>query len=58
MNLVIGAMTVAEFQANCLEALEKVDETGEPVFITKDRVPSATLRSMKKKPKRLFGVNS
>ena len=58
MNLVIGAMTVAEFQANCLEALEKVDETDEPVFITKDGVPSATLRSMKTKPKSLFGVNS
>ena len=58
MNLVIGAMTVAEFQANCLKALEKVDETGEPLFITKDGVPSATLRSMKTKPKSLFGMNS
>ena len=36
---------MAEFEAKCLEVIEKVDETGEPVFITKDGVPIATLYS-------------
>ena len=52
----MSVMTIAEFTANCLEVIENVDATGEPVFITKDGVPIASLYSSRRKPKSLFGV--
>lgn len=52
----MSVMTVAEFQANCLEVIENVDATGEPVFITRDGVPIASLYAFGRKPKSLAGV--
>ena len=52
----MSVMNVEEFQANCLEVIKMVDETGEPVFITRDGVPIASLYSYGRKPKSLFGV--
>lgn len=52
----MSVMNVEEFQANCLEVIKMVDETGEPVFITRDGVPIVTLRSIQRKPKTLLGV--
>ena len=41
----MSVMTIAEFTANCPEVLENVEATGEPVFITRDGVPIASLYS-------------
>ena len=41
-----------------LEVIEKVEETGEPVFITKDGVPITTLYPAQRKPKSIAGVMS
>jgi antitoxin (DNA-binding transcriptional repressor) of toxin-antitoxin stability system len=49
---------MAEFEAKCLEVIEEVDETGEPVFFTKDGVPIATLYPAQRKPKSIAGVMS
>ena len=52
----MSVMTVEEFTANCQEVIEQVDATGEPVYITRDGVPIASLYSSRRKPKDLFGV--
>ena len=52
----MSVMTLKDFTANCLQVIENVDATGEPVFITKDGVPIVTLYSAQKKPQNLFGV--
>ena len=52
----MSVMNVEEFQANFLEVIQMVDETGEPVFITRDGVPIVSLFSTQRRPKDLFGV--
>ena len=52
----MSVMNVEEFQANFQEVIKMVDETGEPVFITRDGVPIVSLYSAQRKPKSLFGV--
>ena len=52
----MSVMTVEEFQANCQKVIEHVDATCEPVFITRDGVPIASLYAFGRKPKDLFGV--
>lgn len=52
----MSVMDIGEFQSNFQEVIKMVDETGEPVFITRDGVPIITVRSIQRKPKSLLGV--
>jgi len=46
----------SEFKAKCLQIMDQVAETGEPVLITKNGVPITELIRAKRKPKTLFGA--
>ena len=48
-------MTAAEFKARCLEIMDRVAETGEPVIVTKRGRPVAQLAPIRAKPKTLRG---
>lgn len=48
-------MTAAEFKARCLEIMDRVAETGEPVIVTKRGRPIAQLAPIRTKPKTLRG---
>ena len=48
-------MSAAEFKARCLQAMDEVAETGEPVVVTKRGRPVAQLVPIAKKPKTLRG---
>lgn len=45
-----------EFKAKCLNLMDQVAKTGEPVVITKHGKPIAQLAPIKRKPKTLFGA--
>lgn len=46
----------SEFKAKCLEIMDDVAATGEPVVITKCGVPVAQLTPVRQKPESLFGA--
>jgi len=48
-------MSAAEFKAKCLQVMEQVAATGEPVVVTKRGKPVAQLGPVSKKPKTLRG---
>jgi len=48
-------MTAAEFKARCLEIMDRVAETGEPVIVTKRGRPVAQLAPIRAKPTTLRG---
>ena len=52
MEIVIAS----EFKAKCLEIMDEVAATGEPVIITKHGVPVAQLVPEVQKPETLFGA--
>lgn len=45
----------SEFKAKCLQIMDEVAETGEPVVITKNGVPITELIPARRMPKTLFG---
>lgn len=47
----------SEFKARCLQFMDEVAETREPVVITKHGKPVCQLVPYKPKPKTLFGVS-
>ncbi|MBI4514724.1 MAG: type II toxin-antitoxin system prevent-host-death family antitoxin [Deltaproteobacteria bacterium] len=48
-------MTAAAFKAHCLQAMEEVAATGDPIVVTKRGKPMAQLVAIGKKPKTLRG---
>jgi prevent-host-death family protein len=48
-------MSAAEFKAKCLQAMEQVAATGEPIIVTKRGKPIAQLAPVSRKPKTLRG---
>jgi len=48
-------MSAAEFKAKCLQAMEQVAATGEPIIVTKRGKPVAQLAPVSRKPKTLRG---
>jgi prevent-host-death family protein len=48
-------MSAAEFKAKCLQAMEQVAATGEPIVVTKRGKPIAQLAPVSRKPKTLRG---
>ena len=48
-------MTAAEFKAKCLQAMDHVAATGEPIVVTKRGKPVAQLGPVVQKPKTLRG---
>lgn len=49
-------MKASEFKAKCLQVMDEVAKSGEPVLITKNGVPTAQLSPLKNKPQKLFGA--
>jgi len=49
-------VTAAEFKAKCLDLMDQVAATGNPVTITKRGKPVAQLVPAVKRPKSLFGA--
>ncbi len=47
----------SEFKARCLQLMDEVAETREPVVVTKHGKPVCQLVPYKPKPKTLFGVS-
>ena len=48
-------MSAAEFKAKCLQAMEQVAATGDPIIVTKRRKAIAQLAPVARKPKTLRG---
>jgi prevent-host-death family protein len=48
-------MKAAEFKARCLEVMEEVAASGEPVIVTKRGRPVAQLAPLSRRPKSLRG---
>ena len=49
-------VSVSEFKATCLELLRNVEETGEPVLVTKHGRPVAEVRApQKQRARNVFG---
>ena len=48
-------LKVSEFKAKCLQIMDEVAATGEPVVITKKGVPTAELIPARRRRKTLFG---
>ncbi len=46
----------SEFKAKCLQIMDEVAETGEPVIITKHGVPITELVPARRKPDKVFGA--
>jgi prevent-host-death family protein len=53
MTRTIGA---GEFKAKCLRLIDEVNESGEPLIVTKRGKPVVEVRPAAAKPKRLFGA--
>jgi prevent-host-death family protein len=51
----VRTMSAAEFKAKCLQVMEQVAATGEPVVVTKRGRPVAQLGPVARKPKTLRG---
>ncbi|HED14438.1 MAG TPA: type II toxin-antitoxin system Phd/YefM family antitoxin [Gammaproteobacteria bacterium] len=46
------------FKATCLALMDKINETGEEIIITKNGRPVSRLLPYRNKPKTLFGLHS
>jgi prevent-host-death family protein len=49
-------MKASAFKATCLQVMDEVEKTGEPVLITKNGKPVSKLVPARIRPKSLFGV--
>lgn len=49
-------MTASAFKAKCLQLMDEVAATGEPVLITKNGQPMCQLVPYRRKPKTLYGA--
>jgi prevent-host-death family protein len=49
-------INASEFRARCLQLMDEVAETGEPVIITKNGKPISRLVPYRLKPDTLFGA--
>jgi prevent-host-death family protein len=49
-------VTASEFKAKCLQIIDEVAATGEPVVITKGGIPLTQLVPMKRRSKSLLGT--
>jgi prevent-host-death family protein len=49
-------MKASEFKAKCLQIMDEVAESGEPVVITKNGKPVSKLMPVDERPKTLFGA--
>jgi prevent-host-death family protein len=49
-------MTASAFKAKCLQLMDEVAATGEPVIITKNGQPICQLVPYRRKPKTLYGA--
>ena len=47
----------SEFKAKCLQIMDEVSASGEPVVITKNGKPLTQLVPYRQKPKSLFGLH-
>ena len=47
----------SEFKARCLQLMDRVAETGEPIVVTKNGKPVAQLAPLQKKPNTLYGLH-
>lgn len=52
----MGRMAAGEFKARCLEMMDRVNELGEEIVITKYGKPVARLVPAESTPARLFGA--
>jgi prevent-host-death family protein len=48
-------MKASEFKAKCLQVMDDVAETGEPVVVTKNGRPISRLEPFRDRPSTLFG---
>jgi prevent-host-death family protein len=63
--MAMSAVELSELKSRCLELVDEVARTGEPVVITRDGKPVARLEAAERKvrgepalhPKRLFGLH-
>jgi prevent-host-death family protein len=46
----------SEFKAKCLQLIDNVAETGEPIVITKNGKPVSQLVPYRRRPKSLYGL--
>jgi len=51
-------MKASVFKATCLAVMDRVNETGEEVVITKNGRPVSRLLPYRNKPKTLFGLHA
>jgi prevent-host-death family protein len=49
-------MTASAFKAKCLQLMDEVAATGEPILITKKGQPICQLVPYRRKPKTLYGA--
>jgi prevent-host-death family protein len=47
----------SEFKAKCLQLMDQVERTGEPLVITKNGRPVAQLGPLRRRPAPLFGAH-
>jgi prevent-host-death family protein len=47
----------SEFKAKCLQLMDQVERTGEPLVITKNGRPIAQLGPLERRPHTLFGAH-
>ena len=50
------AMKASEFKAKCLQVMDDVAKTGEPVVVTKNGRPVSRLEPFRTRPTTLFGA--
>ena len=50
-------MKATEFEANCLELIDEVAETGEEIVITRNGKPVSKLAPYRDRPRTLFGID-
>lgn len=55
MTMVMKTIKASEFKAKCLQLMDDVAETGEPIVITKNGKPITKLVPWREQPKSLFG---
>ena len=50
------AMKASEFKAKCLQVMDDVAKTGEPVIVTKNGRPVSRLEPFRTRPTTMFGA--
>ena len=52
----MNTIKASEFKARCLQLMDEVSETGEPLVITKNGKPVSQLVPFRRRPSTLFGA--